>query len=91
MSPPNLAHRRRISGQSKTEFIIIVFLVAIGTIAIVTLYGNQLRNLFGSSAGNLAGNTRVIPGGGLSPNPNFTMKGRAPDPSCGETGYCTLP
>jgi Flp pilus assembly pilin Flp len=38
-----------------TENIIVVALVAIATIGVVSLYGNNLRALFGAAAGNLAG------------------------------------
>ena len=42
-----------------TEFIIIVALVAIGTIGIVTAFGQQLRQLFGVSSDGLAGETAL--------------------------------
>jgi Flp pilus assembly pilin Flp len=42
-------------GQSNTEYIIVIALIAIGTIGIVTTYGGNLRHLFGNSADNLAG------------------------------------
>jgi len=42
-------------GQGMTEYIIIVALVAIATIAVVTLFGDNIRQLFGASANALAG------------------------------------
>lgn len=49
--------RAQRKGQGMTEYIIIVALIAIATIAVVTLFGDNLRQLFGSSANALAGNT----------------------------------
>ncbi len=43
------------SGQGMTEYIIIVALIAIAAIGVVTLFGNNIRALFGASADALAG------------------------------------
>jgi pilus assembly protein Flp/PilA len=51
------ARRAQRKGQGMTEYIIIVALIAIATIAVVTLFGDNLRQLFGASANALAGNT----------------------------------
>jgi Flp pilus assembly pilin Flp len=45
-----------------TEYIIIVFLVAVGTIGAVGLFGDNLRSLFGASSDALAGQTSVQAG-----------------------------
>ncbi len=45
----------RRSGQGMTEYIIIVALVAIASIAVVTIFGDQIRELFSSSTKNLQG------------------------------------
>ena len=42
-------------GQALAEYSIIVALVAIASIAVVTLFGNQIRSLFSGSARQLAG------------------------------------
>lgn len=42
-------------GQGMTEYIIIVALVAIAAIAIVTLFGNQIRGMFKHAGDRLAG------------------------------------
>jgi pilus assembly protein Flp/PilA len=42
-------------GQSTAEYIIIVALVAIGSIALITVFGNQVRALFSASAQQLSG------------------------------------
>ncbi len=46
-------------GQGMTEYIIIVALIAIGTIGVVTLFGDHVRMLFSASADALAGDTSV--------------------------------
>jgi Flp pilus assembly pilin Flp len=51
-----LAKRR---GQGMTEYIIIVALIAIAAIGVITLFGNNIRKLFGASAEALAGNENV--------------------------------
>ena len=43
-------------GQSTAEYIIIVALVAVGSIALITIFGNQIRELFRASSEQLAGN-----------------------------------
>ena len=49
-----LTNRRR-RGQSMTEYIIIVALISIAAIAVVTIFGNNIRGLFASSANALVG------------------------------------
>ena len=44
---------RRQSGQGMTEYILIVALIAILSITVVTIFGNQIRALFGGSAEKL--------------------------------------
>ncbi|MBI3070684.1 MAG: hypothetical protein HYY84_01025 [Deltaproteobacteria bacterium] len=50
-SPPRKLARRNVRtfGQGMTEYIIIVALIAIAAIGVVTLFGDQIRNLFTSS------------------------------------------
>jgi Flp pilus assembly pilin Flp len=43
-------------GQSTAEYIIIVALVAIGSIAIITVFGNQIRALFTTAVRVMSGN-----------------------------------
>jgi Flp pilus assembly pilin Flp len=50
-----LRRRRGQRGQGMTEYIIIVALIAIGAIFVVTVFGNNIRALFGSSANALVG------------------------------------
>jgi Flp pilus assembly pilin Flp len=45
----------RESGQGMTEYIVIVGLVAIAAIGVVTVFGDNVRALFGAAAGGLAG------------------------------------
>jgi Flp pilus assembly pilin Flp len=49
-------------GQGMTEYVIIVALIAIAAIAVVTLFGNNLRDIFGTSASALAGTTAATTG-----------------------------
>lgn len=50
---------RKRRGQGMTEYIIIVALIAIAAIGVITLFGNNIRRLFGASADALAGETSV--------------------------------
>ena len=46
-------------GQGMTEYILIVSLMAIASIGIITLYGDNVRLLFAMSADSLAGDDSV--------------------------------
>ncbi len=46
---------RKSRGQGMTEYIIIVALIAIAAVGVVTLFGNNIRKLFGASANVLSG------------------------------------
>ena len=54
-SPDKNDTKRRQRGQGMTEYIIIVALIAIGAIFVVTVFGDNIRALFGSSANALVG------------------------------------
>lgn len=45
------------TGQGMTEYILIVALVAVLTITVVTLFGNQIRAMFGYSTKQLSGDS----------------------------------
>ena len=47
-------------GQSTAEYIIIVVIVAVLSIAVVTIFGKRIRALFAYSAGELGGDTDTI-------------------------------
>jgi pilus assembly protein Flp/PilA len=49
-------------GQGMTEYIIIVALIAIAAIGVVTIFGDNIRDLFAASTNALAGETKVTPG-----------------------------
>jgi Flp pilus assembly pilin Flp len=51
-----VAKKQLRRGQGMTEYIIIVALIAIAAVGIITLFGNNIRKLFGASANVLAGN-----------------------------------
>jgi len=61
LAKKNLQKARR--GQGMTEYIIIVALIAIAAIGVITLFGDNIRQLFASSAEALAGNDNVANNG----------------------------
>ena len=42
-------------GQTTSEYVIILGLVALGSIAVILLFGNQVRGLFGAGTKKMAG------------------------------------
>jgi Flp pilus assembly pilin Flp len=48
---------RRAKGQSLVEVAIVLALIAIAAIAVITVYGDEVRKVFGISDGSLAGET----------------------------------
>jgi pilus assembly protein Flp/PilA len=69
---------RRIAkkrGQGMTEYIIIVALIAIAAIGVVTLFGDNIRKLFGMSADALAGQTSVTNRASSSKKGDLESKG----------------
>ena len=50
---------KRQDGQGMTEYIIIVALIAIAAIGVVTVFGQDIRMLFGASTQALNGETSV--------------------------------
>ena len=48
-------------GQTMTEYIIIVALIAIASIAVVTVFSDQIRSLFAGSTRQLSGDTDAQP------------------------------
>jgi Flp pilus assembly pilin Flp len=61
MKSPSKLQRRTARGQGMTEYIIIVSLIAIAAVGVVTLYGDNIRKLFGAAADTLAGEESVTP------------------------------
>ena len=51
--------RRDERGQGMTEYIIIVALIAIAAIGVVTVFGDNIRDLFAGATNALAGETKV--------------------------------
>ena len=85
--------KRRMTGQSLVEVAIVLFLVAIGTVALVTIFGDNIRGLFGSSAGSLTGQPMLNPGQ-VARDTKWDMKGGSTNPydtaSCGFSS-CSIP
>jgi len=48
---------KRSKGQSTAEYILIVVLVAVLSIGIITVFGNQIRDLFRVSTERMGGET----------------------------------
>ena len=59
VSPKHFAKRR---GQSMTEYVIIVGLIAIFCIGIFTLFGHQIRNTVSSIVNKLSGSQAIHTG-----------------------------
>jgi len=51
--------RNRRRGQGMTEYIIIVALIAIAAIGVITIFGDNIRDLFAGATNALAGETAV--------------------------------
>ena len=47
-------------GQTTTEYVIILGLVALGSIGVILLFGNQMRALFASGTEKLAGQDSTV-------------------------------
>ncbi len=50
---------KKTRGQGMTEYIIITALIAIAAIGVITLFGDNIKRVFGMSADALAGETNV--------------------------------
>ncbi len=50
-------------GQSTAEYIIIVVIIAVLSIAVVTIFGKRIRALFAYSADEMVGETSTKPDG----------------------------
>lgn len=57
---PHCRHLRR-RGQGATEYVIILVLVAIASIAVITVFGDQLRELFNVGTKRLQGDSTTQP------------------------------
>lgn len=55
-----LKGNRRNAGQGMTEYILIVALIAILSITVVTVFGNQIRALFAGSAQKLTNDNATV-------------------------------
>lgn len=57
MNPHAKLVNNRKTGQGATEYVIILVLVAIASIAVITVFGDQLRELFNVGTKRLGGDT----------------------------------
>jgi len=58
--------RWRRRGQSTTEYILIVVLVAVLSIGIITVFGNQIRDLFRVTTERLGGDDQSVLNQGIT-------------------------
>jgi len=56
------------TGQGMTEYIIIVALIAISCIAVVTIFGDNIRKIFGASVNALANSATASTGAASAQN-----------------------
>ena len=56
-----LGLRRSCRGQTTAEYAIIAALVAVSSIAIILIFGNQIRSIFFASSQQLAGDSSATP------------------------------
>ncbi len=76
---------KRRQGAAKTEYIIVAVLVAIFSIGVVTLFGDNIRALFAASDDSLAGETNVLVATKTADDPCHTnLKGQST--ACGRSG-----
>ena len=57
-------------GQSTAEYIIIIALVAIGSIAVITVFGNQIRDVYRAAAEQLSGDDTARVDGNIGADAN---------------------
>ena len=67
--------RWRKRGQATTEYILIVVLVAVLSIGIITVFGNQVRDLFRVATDHLGGGDAKIDPSIAAQAPNEVNKG----------------
>jgi pilus assembly protein Flp/PilA len=70
----SMRNLRKPRGQGMTEYIIIVALIAIAAIGIITLFGDNIRRLFGMSADALGGDTNIENRNTVKANDDLTKK-----------------
>jgi Flp pilus assembly pilin Flp len=56
---PQQTMSKKARGQGMTEYIIIVALIAIAAIGVITLFGDNIKALFGMASDSVAGDTTV--------------------------------
>ena len=62
------------SGQGMTEYLIIVALIAIAAIGVVTVFGQDIRQLFAGTTDSLAGNQAMNTAVKANVNKNKSLK-----------------
>jgi Flp pilus assembly pilin Flp len=67
---------RSEQGQGMTEYIIIVALIAIAAIGVISIFGQNIRALFATSANALAGNTSQTTTAAGATNTTYSKGGK---------------
>ena len=67
---------RSEQGQGMTEYIIIVALIAIAAIGVISVFGQNLKALFATSANALGGNTTQLTTGAGGAGDNFAKSSK---------------
>jgi len=67
--------RRGVRGQATTEYILIVVLVAVLSIGIITVFGNQVRDLFRVATEALGGGSPKIDESIAAQAPGYVRQG----------------
>ena len=57
--PRFIRYKRGQRAQTTSEYIIIVVIVAVASIAVILLFGNQIRSLFGASTKTMSGQCQI--------------------------------
>ena len=67
--------KKKRKGQGATEYVIILVLVAIGSIAVIGFFGDNIRGLFVDSSSRLQGDTSTRSNDGASTGSGDRQKG----------------
>lgn len=78
---------RQALGHSLTEVVVIVFLVGIGCIGVVGLFGDNIRGLFGGGSESLAGSPSVGNPGQETQKTEWTLRGGSLSAYGNSNGY----
>ena len=70
-----ISKNRKTKGQGATDYVLILVLVAIGSIAVITFFGDNIRGLFVDSSARLQGDTETKSNDGAGTGATDRVKG----------------